>query len=379
VNVDETSGSWLGTQGTQPGDVFQARSANLTARHVRAHRDGQSSAELRSRAFPEGSRETLYGALDLGTNNCRLLLAAPAVGGFRVIDAFSRIVRLGEGASISGALSERAMLRTITALRICANKLRWWKVDRFRLIATEACRMASNGQAFVERVAEETGLELEVIDRETEARLAVAGASPLIAPDAARVLLFDIGGGSTEVSWLTVEPGNYTIDAWTSVPEGVVTIAERFGGTDVTPECFAAMRGHVRPMLRDFASRVAEIDKRTVPDHMLGTSGTVTTICGVHLALRRYDRSRVDGCWLHRDDVGRITRDLLAMSYADRAAHPCIGAERADLVLAGCAILEEINNCWPVDRVRVADRGLREGILTDLMIEDGTYGRTGTG
>jgi exopolyphosphatase / guanosine-5'-triphosphate,3'-diphosphate pyrophosphatase len=189
VNVNETSGSRSGTQGTQPSDVFLARSANLTARHVRAHRDGQSSAELRSRAFPEGSRETLYGALDLGTNNCRLLLAAPAVGGFRVIDAFSRIVRLGEGASISGALSERAMLRTITALRICANKLRWWKVDRFRLIATEACRMASNGKAFVERVAEETGLELEVIDRETEARLAVAGASPLIAPDAARVLL----------------------------------------------------------------------------------------------------------------------------------------------------------------------------------------------
>ena len=101
--MDETSGSWLGTRGTKQSSAVQAKSAKLAAQHVRVHRDAQSSAELRSRAFPDGSRETLYGALDLGTNNCRLLLAIPAVGGFRVIDAFSRIVRLGEGASISGA------------------------------------------------------------------------------------------------------------------------------------------------------------------------------------------------------------------------------------------------------------------------------------
>lgn len=324
---------------------------------------------------PVPAEDRLYGALDLGTNNCRLLIAKPSIEGFGVVDAFSRIVRLGEGASLSGALSEQAMVRTVNALRVCSNKLKWWKVGRARLIATEACRMAMNGADFIRRAMDETGLELEIIDRETEAKLAVAGAAPLIAPDAREVVVFDIGGGSTEIMWLKVGDGAYRIESWTSLPAGVVTIAERFGGVSVDASSFSEMRAHVRPFLVDFVKHATNGLGLTRPDHLLGTSGTVTTVCGIQLGLRRYDRARVDGCWLNGGDVGDVTARLLGMTYEERAQSPCIGRERADLVLAGCAILEEIRSAWPVERLRVADRGLREGLLTMMMMEDGTYGR----
>jgi exopolyphosphatase/guanosine-5'-triphosphate,3'-diphosphate pyrophosphatase len=322
------------------------------------------------------SRVPIYGALDLGTNNCRLLLATPGNDGFQVVDAFSRIVRLGEGVTLSGNLSEAAMVRTISAIRVCANKLKWWQVKRHRLIATEACRMAGNGPDFIDRVQDLTGIELEIIDRETEARMAVGGASALVDPSAQNVLIFDIGGGSTELMWVECDAGGFEVISWVSVPVGVVTLAEKFGGQDVSADCFQAMREHVRPKLQVFADKLLSIDPAyTAPDHLLGTSGTVTTICGVQLGLRRYDRSKVDGCWLRNNEIGGVTQQLLAMSYRERAASPCIGRERADLVLAGCAILEEIRSIWPSERVRVADRGLREGILTQLMHEDGVYGR----
>jgi exopolyphosphatase/guanosine-5'-triphosphate,3'-diphosphate pyrophosphatase len=311
----------------------------------------------------------LYGALDLGTNNCRLLIAAPGSQGFTVIDAFSRIVRLGEGLSRTGELDGRAMDRTIDALRVCANKLAWHKTGRRRLVATEACRMARNGAAFVERVAHETGLKLEIIDRETEAGLAARGAEPLVVAESQRALVFDIGGGSTELMLLVRSDGQLAVSEWVSLPAGVVTLSERFGGIDVSPETFAAMRRSLTHPLEEFRSRLAG----RMPDHLVGTSGTVTTIAGVQLGLKRYDRSRVDGCWLASDDIAEVTHDLLAMSYQSRAQHPCIGRERADLVLAGCAILEEIRAVFPSPKIRVADRGLREGILALMMREDGVY------
>lgn len=328
-----------------------------------------------SREQPPGG---LYGALDLGTNNCRLLIATPAQQGFTVVDAFSRIVRLGERLAQTGRLSEEAMGRTIDALRVCANKLRWRNVERVRLVATEACRMAENGPEFIDRVKSETGLKLEIIDRETEAGLAAVGAEPLVDRLAETALVFDIGGGSTEVLWMRRSGPRFETVAWTSLAAGVVTISEQFGGgVDVTPNSFAAMRAFLRPMLRDFAARVSAANGGLppVPSHLLGTSGTVTTIAGVQLGLARYDRSRVDGCWLNSHDIGMVTDRLLHLSYDQRAANPCIGRERADLVLAGCAILEEIRLAFPAERIRVADRGLREGILTLLMKEDGTYGR----
>jgi exopolyphosphatase / guanosine-5'-triphosphate,3'-diphosphate pyrophosphatase len=327
-----------------------------------------------SREQPPGG---LYGALDLGTNNCRLLIATPAQDGFSVVDAFSRIVRLGEKLGQTGRLSEEAMSRTIDALRVCANKLRWRNVERVRLVATEACRLASNGADFIGRVQQETGLKLEIIDRETEAGLAAVGAEPLVDLEAETALVFDIGGGSTEVLWMRRAGARFETVAWTSLAAGVVTISERFGGgVDVTPKSFAAMREFLRPMLEEFAGRVSHAigGGPPVPSHLLGTSGTVTTIAGVQLGLPRYDRSRVDGCWLNSADIGAVTQRLLMASYDQRAANPCIGRERADLVLAGCAILEEIRLAFPAERIRVADRGLREGILTLLMKQDGTYG-----
>jgi exopolyphosphatase/guanosine-5'-triphosphate,3'-diphosphate pyrophosphatase len=314
---------------------------------------------------------SVYGALDLGTNNCRLLVACPSSDGFKVIDAFSRIVRLGEGASRSGELSEEAMRRTIDALKVCMSKMARRNVSRFRLIATEACRAARNGEEFIERVRRSTGLRLEIVDRETEARLAVAGSASLLDPDCSRAVIFDIGGGSTELMHLDVRDGAHDLNEWISLPLGVVTLAERHGGIHVDASVFDAMMGDVRPAMADFMSR-ASVEGTN--GHMLGTSGTVTTIAGVHQNLRRYDRARVDGSWISRTEIGNVTDRLLAMSYEERAANPCIGHDRADLVLAGCAILATMLELWPCERVRVADRGLREGILTELMVEDGTFG-----
>ncbi len=316
-----------------------------------------------------------YGALDLGTNNCRLLIARPRQeGGFHVVDAFSRIVRLGEGVSRHGRLSDAACARTLEALRICANKLRFWNVRRMRLIATQACRRAANGEAFLNQVRKELGLQLEIIDAQTEAQLAVTGACPLIAPDARHVLVFDIGGGSTELLWVESDTGTRRVRDWISLPEGVVTLSERFGGDIISEQDYEAMRAHVRPVLRDFAKRLHAAGLPAMPCHLLGTSGTVTTITGVALGLQRYDRARVDGCWLEPEQARDISSALRGMSLAERRRQGCIGAERADLVVAGCAILEEILATWPAPRIRVADRGLREGILTQLMEEDG-HGR----
>lgn len=325
-------------------------------------------------------RGTLYAALDLGTNNCRLLVAKPEGRSFRVVDAYSRIVRLGEGIGASRRLSDAAQERAIEALAVCRDKLAQCGTPvRARLIATEACRAAENGPLFIERVRSETGLALEIVTRETEARLAVAGCTSLVAPEADGVVLFDIGGGSSELVWLDLRNRcgarglalTRFIRHWTSLPLGVVTLAERHGGTKVGPEDFEAMVEDVSQHLTSFAMGAMLSEAISSGDvHMLGTSGTVTTLAGVHLGLERYDRRRVDGTWLADTDVSAMIDRLLAMPYEERVGNPCIGADRADLVLAGCAILEAIRRRWPCPRLRVADRGLREGILMELMAAD---------
>ncbi len=324
----------------------------------------------------------VFAALDLGTNNCRLLVAVPGrPGQFRVVDAFSRIVRLGEGLTASGRLSDAAMDRAVEALKICADKLRSRKVRRARLIATEACRSAANGVEFLERVETEAGLKLEIIDRQTEARLAVSGCGSLVERDTDGVVLFDIGGGSSEIALIDLSKqrsprlANHIV-SWTSLPVGVVSLAERFGGRHVTPEIFDAMVADVTAMLsvfegRDRINHLMEGSRF----HLLGTSGTVTTLAGVHLGLERYDRRRVDGLWMDNASVDRMIEKLLGWDFQARVANACIGADRADLVLAGCAILEAIRRVWPSERLRVADRGLREGILSELMAEDGVWRR----
>jgi len=317
-----------------------------------------------------------YAALDLGTNNCRLLVARPSGDSFRVVDAFSRIIRLGEGVSISGRISEAAIERAIAALAICRNKMRNKGVTRARLIATEACRAAANGEQFRAIVADELGIELEVIDRETEATLAATGCTPLIDPQAEGAVLFDIGGGSSELVRLDRSrktnggPPLPQIAGWISLPYGVVTLAERHGGYTVSRATYETMVEEVAETIAPFAREHAGVNGI----HMLGTSGTVTTIAGVHLNLKRYDRNRVDGCWMDEREISGVIERLLGMSYEERVASPCIGAERADLVLAGCAILEAIRRAFPCPRLRVADRGLREGMLVQMMREDGVWG-----
>lgn len=329
-----------------------------------------------------GGNLPVYAALDLGTNNCRLLMAVPTrPGQFRVIDAFSRIVRLGEGLSSSGRLSQPAMDRAIDALKVCADKLKARQVRRARLIATEACRAAENGEAFLARVHDETGLELEIVDRETEARLAVSGCGSLVERDTPGAVLFDIGGGSSEIALIDIPERRshhlaHHIVSWTSLPVGVVSLAERYGGRDVTQNVFDAMVNDVFAMIETYEGRhsLAHLMGHE-RFHLLGTSGTVTTLAGVFLDLERYDRRRIDGIWMHSDDIASMTERLLGWDFHQRVANPCIGADRADLVLAGCAILEAIRRAWPSQRLRVADRGLREGILTEMMAADRVWRR----
>ncbi|HWU63648.1 MAG TPA: exopolyphosphatase [Ensifer sp.] len=345
----------------------------------------QAGSEARPQ--PQAERASvpsdLYAALDLGTNNCRLLIAQPTrPGQFRVVDAFSRIVRLGEGLGSSGRLSQEAMERSVEALKICASKLSSRNIRKRRLIATEACRAAENGEEFLARVTAETGLELEIINRETEARLAVSGCSSLVGRETRSVVLFDIGGGSSEIAVIKTGENRSArlanhITHWTSLPVGVVTLSERHGGRDVTPAVFDAMVQEVQGMLAKFESPdVSELaDDPDSGFHLIGTSGTVTTLAGVHLGLSKYDRRKVDGVWLSDAEVSAMQAKLLSWDFAGRASNPCIGPDRADLVLAGCAILEAIRRRWPSPRMRVADRGLREGLLTDMMADDGVWRR----
>jgi exopolyphosphatase/guanosine-5'-triphosphate,3'-diphosphate pyrophosphatase len=313
-----------------------------------------------------------YAALDLGTNNCRLLIARPGGGGFRVVDAFSRIVRLGEGLATTGRLTEAAMVRTLDALKICADKIEHRHATCGRYVATEACRRAANCDEFIARARDAAGIELEIISTAEEARLVVAGCAPLLDPRAPYAVVFDIGGGSTEIVWLRQggrrRHGVPEMIGSTSLPFGVVTFTERFGGVHVPPSAYSAMVAEAAAALAPFEARhriARQIARNRV--QMLGSSGTVTTLAGVHLALPRYTRALVDGSTLTFDQIAAVSSHLAGLDLDGRAANPCVGRERADLVLSGCAILDAICATWPVGCLRVADRGIREGILFDLM------------
>ncbi len=303
-----------------------------------------------------------YAALDLGTNNCRLLIARPQGQGFAVVDAFSRIVRLGEGLAATGRLSDEAIDRTIAALRVCADKLRRRDVALARSVATEACRRAENGPEFIERAYRETGIMLDIISAEEEARLAVLGCHALIETGEGSALVFDIGGGSTELVLVDTRTEQPTVLDWHSAPWGVVSLTESVGQGG--PETYAAMRAAVRNSFAPFAAR---LPRDVVGRRLLGTSGTVTTLASVHLGLSSYDRSAVDGLIMPSSAMRDVSRRIAALDMSGRAKVPCIGPERADLVVAGCAILEEILDIWPAEQLGIADRGIREGILRRLM------------
>lgn len=326
----------------------------------RAHSPSHSSAARSS-----------YAALDLGTNNCRLLIARPADDGFVVVDAFSRIVRLGEGLAATGRLSDAAMDRAVSALSVCADKLRRRRVSLVRSVATEACRRASNGREFVQRVYRETGIALEIITPEQEARLAVLGCHALLEPGEGNALVFDIGGGSTELILIDADQSPPRVIDWFSAPWGVVSLSEtepHIGeDRDGLLSSYARMRARVAESFAQFAQR---IEPGIRAGRLLGTSGTVTTLASVHLDLPSYDRRQIDGLVVPVTAMREISARLSGMTVAQRAELACIGQERADLVVAGCAILDAILDIWPAERLGVADRGIREGILRSLMARD---------
>lgn len=324
----------------------------------------------RKSSDPSARRGERFAALDLGTNNCRLLIAAPRGRKFRIVDAFSRIVRLGEGLSQSGVLSDAAMGRALEALKMCAEKIERREVTRMRCIATQACRAAANGEEFLARASEATGLSFEIISTEEEARLAVRGCAELLDPAARAGLVFDIGGGSTEISWIlpsAPEGRGPEVAAWMSLPLGVVNLSEHWGGAEMSGETYEKVVDSVAAEIRAHGDPAGLREVFEAGDaHFLGTSGTVTSIAGVHLELPRYRRDLVDGLWLTTAETRAVAAKLLAMDLGGRAAEPSIGQERADLVICGCAILEALIREWPVSRIRVGDRGLREGMLADL-------------
>ena len=339
--------------------------ANMPHRQ-RAAQEGRPAARP-ARKPAKGWRDAPhYAALDLGTNNCRLLIARPSGNGFAVVDAFSRIVRLGEGLASTGRLSDEAIDRTIAALRICADKLKRRNVLVARSVATEACRQAANGPEFIERAYRETGIRLDIITAEEEARLAVLGCHALMEPGEGPALIFDIGGGSTELVLIESDGGDPRVLDWHSAPWGVVSLTEHAGGED--PAALGEIYSRMRALATEsFAAFAARLPETKAPPRLLGTSGTVTTLASVYLELDHYDRAKVDGLHVPAESMRAISTELSGMTVAERSRFPCIGGERADLVVAGCAILESIMDLWPAERLGVADRGIREGILRRLM------------
>jgi exopolyphosphatase/guanosine-5'-triphosphate,3'-diphosphate pyrophosphatase len=330
--------------------------------------NGHRPADIPS-AHPRPSSRRNYAALDLGTNNCRLLIARPEGARFTVVDAFSRIVRLGEGLAATGAISDAAMDRALSALSVCADKLVRRNVHMARSVATEACRRASNGAEFVERVYRETGIKLDIISPQEEARLAVLGCHALLEDGDGPALIFDIGGGSTELVLVETSSGAPRTLDWRSLPWGVVSLSESVphdsNDASARTAAYAQMRAQVRESIGSFANILG--DARGVDCRLLGTSGTVTTLASVYLGLTHYERRLVDGLRVDVTAMRDICTMLADQSVKTRGQQPCIGPERADLVVAGCAILESIFDVWPAERVGVADRGIREGILRQLM------------
>jgi exopolyphosphatase/guanosine-5'-triphosphate,3'-diphosphate pyrophosphatase len=337
----------------------------------------------------------LYAALDLGTNSCRMLIATPEAGRFRVVDAFAKSVRLGSGLERTGHLSRGAIGRTLAALEVCAEKLDRYRVANVRLVATEACRRARNGSHFLALAARETGLRLEVIRPEEEARLAVISCAPLVSPDAEQVLVFDIGGGSTELVWLDVSgiarerraqaivelemdgkggPGAARIVDFISVPLGVATLHERYADVADDSARFALMSWYFEEQIVSFKPYLETLSREDAGRfQMIGTSGTVTTVGAAHLGLRRYDRRKVDGMRLSAAAIEAVIGRFLRLGPVGRRSDIGLGRDRSELIMSGAAILQTLLRIWPTESMRVADRGLREGMLFAMMSARGAF------
>lgn len=343
------------------------------------HKPSDQQRRSDKRNVRKGQRHNpVYAALDLGTNNCRLLIARGNYNNFKIIDSYSRVVRLGKGLESTGRLSEESMDAAVEAIKICARKIKNKRVKRWRCVATEACRKAENGREFLDRVKAESGLSLELISPRVESRLAVMGCVNLVDPIKDVALVVDIGGGSTELSWVDIrkltDPTTEhrihrpPISAWASLPIGVVTLSEKIPEIEDRTAWYKEMCEYVRQTIVDAgcATRFTKVFENG-GGHIIGTSGTITSLAGIHLKLPYYQRDKVDGLWLRSSDAVTIARDMASRSPESRALEPCIGEDRAKLLVAGCAITDVLCEMWPSKMVRVADRGLREGILLGLM------------
>ena len=355
----------------------------------------ETSQDVSRQAEPSAPQLTrtgqLYAALDLGTNSCRMLIAQPRGTQFQVVDSFSKTVQLGAGLEASGRLSRASMGRTIQALRICQKKIEKHGVKRMRLVATEACRRARNGRDFLRQIRRETGLTLEIIAPEEEARLAVISCAPLVLPKSEQLLVVDIGGGSTELVWIDLSAvvpedrpraimrlhsgfhaqgadGARVVD-WISVPLGVATLKDQFADVDDDAARFALMSWFFEENLAAFSPYNAA--QPGAGFQIIGTSGTVTTVAASFLGLRRYDRAKVDGLVMTSAQIDFVIRDYLSLGPEGRRTDPRIGRDRHTLIMSGAAILQALMRVWPTDKLSVADRGLREGLLYAQMSADG--------
>ncbi len=311
-----------------------------------------------------------YAAIDLGTNACRLVIATPTPTSFRIVETFSKITRLGEGIIQNNQLSRAAIKRTVTALKICAGVINEYApIASSRYVATAACRRATNFQEFLDAVKKETGLNMEIISSKEEARLAVVGCVPLLNRNIKRTLVFDIGGGSTEVSLARISnSGNTFIEGLVSLPYGVVTISEAFPDKEMTSLAYDTIIERTHKLCQEFEDKYKLMD--AIKNHeiqVIGTSGTVTVLGAVHLNLARYNRSAVDGIAMSHHDLMKAISKIKRLGEEGRRKHPCIGAQKSDLTMAGCAIIEALCSFWPISEITVADRGIREGILLDMM------------
>ena len=340
--------------------------------HNRPKNNNRNRNYNKNRNKNQRNKGHVYGVVDLGTNNCRLLVAIPHQNGFRVIDSFSRIVRLGEGLKEEKRISDQATERTVSALKICMDKMKRRGVTRMWNVATQACREAENGDHFVKTIEEQVKIKLDIIDPKEEARLAVMGCKALLDKNYNRGIVFDIGGGSTEIIWIKYNEKRIPeIIDWISIPLGVVNLSEEYGTEKVLPaehyqEIKERVKEHIVPFEKKHGIR-SSIDENMV--QLMGTSGTVTTLTSMHLNQAVYDRNEVDGSWMKSKDLVDLCKDLAKLDYKERLALNNIGNDRAELVVAGCAIFDALIDVWPIEGCRVADRGIREGMLHHLMDE----------